>query len=84
MKPSMGLPDVLDVLQEELAEAIVTASKIKRFGMDSNAPGSDTTNWRDLEHELGDVITMIELIIELTPITHGGIAAWRLNKLVKI
>lgn len=59
------LREVLIILQEECAEAIVDISKCFRFGPDQIMEGQELTNLQRLEKELGDVQAMIELLIDL-------------------
>ena len=52
----------MDILQEECAEVIQAVSKISRFGLDNYKPGKPKTNREHLEEELGDLITMIDIL----------------------
>ena len=54
--------EVMDILQEECAEVIQAVSKISRFGLDNFKPGKPKTNRQHLEEELGDMITMIDIL----------------------
>ena len=54
--------EVMDILQEECAEVIQAVSKISRFGLDNYKPGKPKTNREHLEEELGDLITMIDIL----------------------
>lgn len=58
--------ECLNILQEECAEVIQAASKIKRFGIDSVHPFEENpkTNLENLEMELGDVLAMIDMCKE--------------------
>lgn len=56
--------EILQILQEECAEVIVEISKIMRFGPDQCKPNSDETNIMSLEKELGDLLAMIELLVD--------------------
>jgi NTP pyrophosphatase (non-canonical NTP hydrolase) len=53
--------ECLNILQEEAAEVIQAASKIKRFGILNRKPGAELNNLQNLELEIGDVLAMIEL-----------------------
>jgi len=57
--------EVLDILQEECAEVIQAVSKIRRFGADNVKPGKPKTNRDHLEEELGDMLAMIDIMLEL-------------------
>lgn len=54
------------VLQEEAAEVIQAISKINRFGMESEWEG--VTNKQALIQEIGDVLAMINVLVEDTDI----------------
>jgi len=65
--------ECLNILQEECAEVIQAASKIKRFGLVGKRLDSDT-NLNNLETELGDVLAMVELVINSgLGVTQAGI-----------
>lgn len=64
------LDEVLTITQEECGELVQVISKVRRFGMDSN---------RDhLVKEAGDVLCMIDLLIE-----QGIISKYELDEAVK-
>ena len=54
--------ETMDILQEECAEVIQAVSKISRFGLDNFKPGKPKTNREHLEEELGDMMTMIDIL----------------------
>jgi len=56
--------ECLNILQEECAEVIQAASKIKRFGILSKKDPNDLNNIQALEMELGDVLALIDLCLE--------------------
>lgn len=56
--------ECLNILQEECAEVIQAASKIKRFGIYNRKDGDDLNNLQNLEMELGDLLAMIDLCRE--------------------
>lgn len=56
--------EALGILQEECAEVIVEVSKCRRFGINSlhyvkNIPHRDM-----LEQEVGDVLAMVDILVE--------------------
>ena len=57
---------VMAVLQEECAEVIQAISKINRFGMESELQG--VTNKQALIQEIGDVLAMVNVLLEDTDI----------------
>lgn len=52
------LREALDILQEEAAEVIKEASKVKRSGPDYKPFGGDTSNWEHLQHEVWDFMIL--------------------------
>jgi NTP pyrophosphatase (non-canonical NTP hydrolase) len=56
--------EILHILQEECAEVIQAISKCQRFGNHNLKPGSDKTNLEQLQEELGDVMAMVELLVD--------------------
>lgn len=54
--------EVLNILQEECAEVIQAASKIKRFGITNRKDGSELNNLQNLEMELGDVLALVDIL----------------------
>jgi NTP pyrophosphatase (non-canonical NTP hydrolase) len=56
--------EVMSILQEECAEVTQAVSKCFRFGLDNYKPGKPLTNREHLEVELGDVVAMVDLLVE--------------------
>lgn len=56
----------MSVLQEECAEVIQAVSKINRFGMNGEWEG--VTNKQALIQEIGDVLAMVNVLLEDTDI----------------
>ena len=80
------LKEVMDILQEECAEVIQAVSKISRFGIDNLKPGKPKTNREHLEEELGDMLAMIDIMLEKSVISldHLEIAKKaKIEKLIK-
>jgi len=77
--------EALDILQEECAEVIKAASKIKRWGPDSNNRGQNPlTNMEELIAEIGDTIAMIDLVKDLFGINDIDVESARTVKLEKL
>lgn len=58
--------ETLIILSEECSEVAQVCSKILRFGFSSTHPDDPTNpNWKRLGHELGDIMAMIEFVVEL-------------------
>ena len=58
--------EILTIAQEECAEVIQVISKIHRFGIGNEHVGSQRgiTNTEKLEEEVGDLLAMIDLLVE--------------------
>jgi len=77
--------EVLLILQEECAEVTQAISKCFRFGPDQCKPKSDETNMQALEQELGDLLAMIELLVDQkVGVTDVGMDAAKHKKFLKL
>lgn len=56
--------EIFCIAQEECAEVTQSISKIFRFGFDSSHPSTKKTNKQSLEEETGDLLAMIDIMIE--------------------
>jgi NTP pyrophosphatase (non-canonical NTP hydrolase) len=56
--------EIMLIAQEECAEVIQAISKVFRFGMDSVHPVTMKANKESLEEEVGDLLCMIQMMIE--------------------
>jgi NTP pyrophosphatase (non-canonical NTP hydrolase) len=56
--------EIILILSEECAEVAKEVSKIMRFGPDQVKPGKEKTNIEVLQEELGDLLAMIELLVD--------------------
>jgi len=57
------IQEILDILQEECGELIVSASKVRRFGLDNSYKDGGTQR-QHLTQEAGDVMLMINLLVD--------------------
>jgi len=76
--------EVLDILQEECAEVIQAVSKIRRFGADNVKPGKPKTNREHLEEELGDMLAMIDIMLELDIVDMDNLEIAKRAKIEKL
>ncbi len=77
--------ECLDILQEECAEVIQAASKIKRFGVIGKPVNTTLTNRESLESELGDVLALVELVISSgVGVSHDGIERAKKDKMKRL
>ena len=74
----------MDILQEECAEVIQAVSKISRFGIDNYKPGKPKTNREHLEEELGDMLAMIDIMMELRVISLDNLEIAKKAKIEKL
>jgi NTP pyrophosphatase (non-canonical NTP hydrolase) len=75
---------ILLIAQEECAEVVQAISKVFRFGIDAEYNGR--TNYQRLTEEIGDLICMIELMVDKKIIDEFAIqkaAVLKRNKLEK-
>ena len=77
LKHNDSATELLTILQEECAEVIQEASKIKRFGQTSE-------NIDRLAKEVGDLVCMIELLQEWEVVSYSAIEDARQEKLQKL
>jgi NTP pyrophosphatase (non-canonical NTP hydrolase) len=77
--------ECLNILQEECAEVIQSASKIKRFGITGRRDGDDLNNLQNLQLEIGDVLALIEKVLEANiGLTAAGLETAKQAKLDKL
>lgn len=78
--------EILLILQEECAEVTQAISKCFRFGPDQVKPGRDSyTNVQALQEELGDLLAMIELLVDKdVGVTDNGLMKAKKEKFEKL
>ena len=76
--------EIYDILIEECAEVIQVVSKVKRFGIDSEIGVFDETNRDRLEQEIGDLLTMIDLLFTKGIINEENILKTQQRKIEKL
>lgn len=64
MVDNSKIEETLGILQEECAEVIVEVSKCRRFGINSEHYKTGLSHNTMLEMEVGDVLAMIDILIE--------------------
>ena len=67
--------EALLILQEECAEVTQAVSKCFRFGLDNFKPGKPATNAEHLETEIGDVLAMIDILVDQGIVDKARLAA---------
>ena len=66
--------EAMDILQEECGEVIVEVSKCRRFGLNSNHYKTGLTHTQMLENEIGDVLAMVDILVEQGIISTNNLA----------
>ena len=74
--------EALLILQEEAGELTQAISKCFRFGKDSEWNG--VSNLQRLESEIGDVLAMIDILVERCYISDSNINQAKINKKEKV
>ena len=85
MKPGQTdsqIQEAMDILQEECAEVTQAISKVFRFGIDGLHNGK--TNRDRLEEELGDLLCMIDLLVEKEIVDYSALEDAKIRKLQKL
>ena len=78
------LKEVMDITQEECAEVIQAISKISRFGIDNFKPNKPKTNREHLEEEVGDMLAMVDIMIEQGIVTQDNLDIAKAAKIEKL
>lgn len=76
--------EALLITQEECAEVTQAISKVFRFGMNTQYPEGTPTNKEKLEEEVGDLLAMIDILIEHGTLSDSHINQARLTKRTKL
>jgi NTP pyrophosphatase (non-canonical NTP hydrolase) len=76
--------EVMNILSEECAEVIQAISKCHRFGLDNLKPGKPKTNCEHLEEELGDLLAMIDILLDMQVISSASLESAKLAKIEKL
>lgn len=74
--------EILLITQEECAEVTQAISKVFRFGMEDTHKGE--TNREHLEEELGDLMCMIDLLIDSGMVSESAVMTAKAEKLNKL
>lgn len=74
--------EIMLITQEECAEVVQAISKVFRFGFDSVHKG--VANRDHLAEEIGDLMCMIDLMIENGLVSESAVMAAKHEKLAKL
>jgi NTP pyrophosphatase (non-canonical NTP hydrolase) len=76
--------EVMNILSEECAEVIQAISKCHRFGLDNFKPGKPKTNRAHLEEELGDLLAMVDILLEMDAVSKSSLEIAKIAKIEKL
>lgn len=76
--------EIINILNEECAEVIQSICKCNRFGMNNLKPGYGKTNLEHLQDELGDVLAMVDIMLEHDIITREKLDEAKQKKFDKL
>lgn len=76
--------EILLITQEECAEVSQAISKVFRFGWDSKHPKTGIDNREHLEEEIGDLMCMIDLLIDNGIVSEAAVMTAKHEKLAKL
>jgi len=77
--------ETLVITQEECAEVIQAISKVLRFGFDSSYPFQDSATTKEcLEMEIGQLLCMIDILVEQGVVTALNVGQARQYKREKL
>jgi NTP pyrophosphatase (non-canonical NTP hydrolase) len=76
--------EVMNILSEECAEVIQAISKCHRFGLDNLKPGKPKTNCEHLEEELGDLLAMIDILVDMQVVNESTLKTAKTAKIEKL
>jgi NTP pyrophosphatase (non-canonical NTP hydrolase) len=83
-KSQEQIHEALGILQEECAEVIVEVSKCRRFGIDSVHYSTNIKHSEMLENEIGDVLAMVDILLDQGVISQDNLDVAKQNKKLKL
>ena len=76
--------EVMNILSEECAEVIQAISKCHRFGLDNYKPGKPKTNCDHLQEEIGDLLAMVDILLDMQVIDKSSLEMAKIAKIEKL
>jgi NTP pyrophosphatase (non-canonical NTP hydrolase) len=76
--------EVMNILSEECAEVIQAISKCHRFGLDNYKPGKPKTNREHLEEEIGDLLAMVDILLDMDVVDGATLQQAKIAKIEKL
>jgi len=84
LKMDNKVAETLGILQKECAEVIVEISKCRRFGLKSVHYKTGEEHVHMLEQEIGDVLAMVDILIQQSIIDPAALTTAKLAKKEKL
>jgi NTP pyrophosphatase (non-canonical NTP hydrolase) len=76
--------EVMNILSEECAEVIQAVSKCHRFGLHNYKPGKPKTNCEHLEEEIGDLLAMVDILLDIGVVDQVSLDVAKKAKIEKL
>jgi NTP pyrophosphatase (non-canonical NTP hydrolase) len=76
--------EVMNILSEECAEVIQAVSKCHRFGLNNFKPGKPKTNCEHLEEEIGDLLAMVDILVDIGVVNQVSLEVAKIAKIEKL
>jgi len=76
--------EVMNILSEECAEVIQAVSKCHRFGLNNFKPGKPKTNCEHLEEEIGDLLAMVDILVDIGVVDQVSLEVSKIAKIEKL
>ena len=76
--------EVMNILSEECAEVIQAVSKCHRFGLNNFKPGKPKTNCEHLEEEIGDLLAMVDILVDIGVVDQVSLEVAKIAKIEKL
>lgn len=76
--------EIMLIMQEECAEVTQAISKCFRFGLNNAKPGIQMTNKEHLEGEIGDLLAMVDLLVDNNVISNAALTTAKTAKIAKL
>lgn len=76
--------EALWILAEECGEVVQAASKCQRFGLDGVRPDGSSTNLHHLNTEVGDLLAVVDILIESGVLDPGRLDLAKIEKRAKL
>ena len=76
--------EVMNILSEECAEVIQAVSKCHRFGLTNYKPGKPKTNCEHLEEEIGDLLAMVDILLDIGVVNQVSLDVAKKAKIEKL